>query len=180
MTGGTYELVRSDDGEYTARVSARGLAVLAAPAINRGTAFTYEQRAQLGLTGLLPTGVSTLDSQLRRTYAQFRQQSGDLAKWVYLTNLRSRNDVLFYRLLADHIEDGRKELNFSVWNTYTPKKKVRKLDELCDQVELGEMPLPSYLWVHRDAVMQEGDAALLCNWAKAEGERIKRVNGPIE
>jgi malate dehydrogenase (oxaloacetate-decarboxylating) len=105
VTGGSYELVRSEDGEYTARVSARGLAVLAAPAINRGTAFTYEQRAQLGLTGLLPTGVSTLDSQLRRTYAQFRQQSGDLAKWVYLTNLRSRNDVLFYRLLADHIEE---------------------------------------------------------------------------
>src|SRR3954470_7647823 len=77
VTGGSYELVRSEDGEYTARVSARGLAVLAAPAINRGTAFTYEQRAQLGLTGLLPTGVSTLDSQLRRTYAQFRQQSGD-------------------------------------------------------------------------------------------------------
>lgn len=105
MPEGSYELVQSDDGEYTARVSARGLAVLGASAINRGTAFTHEQRAELGLTGLLPTGVSTLDSQLRRTYSQFTRQPSNLAKWVYLTNLRSRNDVLFYRLLAEHIEE---------------------------------------------------------------------------
>ena len=101
----SYELVQSVDGDYTARVSARGLAVLAASAINRGTAFTHEQRAELGLTGLLPSGVSTLDSQLRRTYAQFSRQASDLAKWVYLTNLRNRNDVLFYKLLSEHIEE---------------------------------------------------------------------------
>src|SRR5215218_1694544 len=59
----------------------------------------------------------------------------------------------FNWLLADHIEDGRKELNFSVWNTYAVKKKVRKLDELCEQVEHGEMPLPSYLWIHHDAAL---------------------------
>jgi len=86
----------------------------------------------------------------------------------------------FSWLLADHIEDGRKELNLSVWNTYAPKKKIRKLDELCEQVERGEMPLPSYLWIHSEAVMRDGDTALLCNWAKAEGERIKQVSGPIE
>ncbi|HUR98961.1 MAG TPA: heme-binding domain-containing protein [Pyrinomonadaceae bacterium] len=86
----------------------------------------------------------------------------------------------FNWLLADHIEDGRKELNFSVWNTYTARKKVRKLDELCAEVEHGEMPLPSYLWIHRDAAIHASDAALLCDWAKAEGDRIRRVNGPIE
>ena len=105
MHEGSYELVRSTDGGYTARISARGMAVLASPMINRGTAFTREQRAELGLTGLLPSGVSTLDGQLRRTYAQFCEASGDLAKWVYLTNLRSRNEVLFYKLLAEHIEE---------------------------------------------------------------------------
>jgi malate dehydrogenase (oxaloacetate-decarboxylating) len=104
MPQGNYELVQSTDG-YTARIFARGAAVLANPTINRGTAFTYEQRRELGLTGLLPSGESTLDSQLRRTYAQYRAQATDLAKWVYLTNLRSRNEVLFYKLLSEHIEE---------------------------------------------------------------------------
>ena len=105
MFEGAYELVRSDDGGYTARILARGMVVLASPMINQGTAFTREQRRELGLTGLLPTAISSLDSQLRRTYAQFCRQGSDLSKWVYLTNLRSRNEVLFYKLLSEHIEE---------------------------------------------------------------------------
>jgi malate dehydrogenase (oxaloacetate-decarboxylating) len=104
MAVGTHELVRMADG-YLARVHARGAAVLATPRINRGTAFTLEERRQLGLTGLLPSGVSTLERQVRRTYAQYRSQSSDLAKWVYLANLRDRNEVLFFRLLTEHIEE---------------------------------------------------------------------------
>ena len=57
------------------------------------------------MTGLLPSGVSTLDGQLRRTYAQYSRQADDLAKWVYLANLRNRNEVLFYKLLSEHIEE---------------------------------------------------------------------------
>ena len=59
----------------------------------------------MGLTGLLPTGVSTLEGQLRRVYAQYSEQSNDLRKWVYLANLRDRNEVLFYRLLSEHISE---------------------------------------------------------------------------
>ena len=99
-----YEVVRTPD-DWTARISARGAAVLASPAINRGTAFTPEERHQLGLTGLLPSGVSTLDRQLRRTYTQYSRQGDDLAKWVYLTNLHNRNEVLFYKLLSEHLEE---------------------------------------------------------------------------
>jgi len=76
--------------------------------------------------------------------------------------------------LANHIRDARREMNFSVWNTYKPEKKVRKLAELCEQVENAAMRLPSYLWIHRDAVLKEGDAKLLCDWAKAESERIPK------
>ena len=104
MPEGSYELVRSSDG-WTARIAARGAAVLAIPAINRGTAFTAAQRHELGMTGLLPSGVPTLDGQLRRTYAQYSHQGDDLAKWVYLTNLHNRNEVLFYKLLSEHIEE---------------------------------------------------------------------------
>ena len=49
--------------------------------------------------------MSTLDGQLRRVYAQYREQANDLRKWVYLANLRDRNEVLFYRLLSEHIEE---------------------------------------------------------------------------
>ena len=59
----------------------------------------------MGLTGLLPTGVTTLEGQLRRVYAQYLEQANDLRKWVYLANLRDRNEVLFYRLLTEHISE---------------------------------------------------------------------------
>ncbi len=86
----------------------------------------------------------------------------------------------FNWFLADHIEAGRGEMNFSEWNTYKPEKKVRKLEELCEQVEEGAMPLPSYLWIHREAVLAEGEAGLLCKWAKAETARILSSNKPVE
>ena len=74
--------------------------------------------------------------------------------------------------LANHVRDGRKELNLSVWNTYTDKKKSHKLEELCEQVEQGAMPLPSYLWIHHDAALKEGEARILCDWANAERAKI--------
>ncbi len=104
MRQAPYELSPGPDG-VVARINARGSAVLASPSINRGTAFTLAEREALGLTGLLPTGVSTLESQQRRVYAQYLQQADDLRKWVYLANLRDRNEVLFYRLLTEHISE---------------------------------------------------------------------------
>ncbi len=104
MTERPYELVQSPAGTV-ARVRIRGSSVLSSPLLNRGTAFTAEERQALGLTGLLPHGVSTMEQQLRRTYAQFGRQADDLGKNVYLANLRDRNEVLFYRLLTEHLEE---------------------------------------------------------------------------
>jgi malate dehydrogenase (oxaloacetate-decarboxylating) len=88
-----------------ARVRLRGSAVLASPMLNRGTAFTLAERQALGLTGLLPDGVSTIEGQLARVYAQYRRQPDDLAKNLYLASLRDRNEVLFYWLLTEHIAE---------------------------------------------------------------------------
>jgi len=88
-----------------ARVRLRGTSVLASPLLNRGTAFTLAEREALGLTGLLPEGVSTVDGQLRRVYGQYLRQPDDLAKNLGLAALRDRNEVLFYRLLTEHIEE---------------------------------------------------------------------------
>ena len=81
MTQAPYELLPTPGG-VLARIHARVSAVLASRTINRGTAFTLPEREALGLTGLLPTGVSTLEGQLRRVYAQYREQANDLRKWV--------------------------------------------------------------------------------------------------
>jgi malate dehydrogenase (oxaloacetate-decarboxylating) len=99
-----YDLGRPEDG-YPVRIRARGNQVLSTPMINRGTAFTLEEREALGLTGLLPGGVSTIDGQLRRVYAQYLRQPDDLAKNVYLAHLRDRNEVLFYRLLTERVQE---------------------------------------------------------------------------
>lgn len=78
----------------------------------------------------------------------------------------------FSWFLAGHISDARQEMNFSIWNTYSPKKKSKKLEEICEKVEAGEMPLPSYLWIHRNAALSESDVRLLCDWAKQEKTRL--------
>jgi malate dehydrogenase (oxaloacetate-decarboxylating) len=99
-----YDIVQTEKG-LVYRVRARGTEVMREPMIYRGTAFTPEERRALGLVGLLPDGVTTLDSQARRVYAQYQRARDDLAKNVYLTALRDRNEVLFYRLLSDHVEE---------------------------------------------------------------------------
>lgn len=100
-----YELLVDGEGASVASIDAFGSTVLGTPAINRGSAFTIKERRALGLIGLLPPTVSTLDGQLRRTYAQYQAQGSDLRKWVYLASLRDRNEVLFYRLLTEHISE---------------------------------------------------------------------------
>lgn len=100
----SYEVLPGSHGKRVV-VHARGSEVLRIPRVNRGTAFTEQQRIDLGLVGLLPSGVTTFDVQLRRAYQQFQSASTNLAKFNYLQALRDRNTVLFYRLLADHLQE---------------------------------------------------------------------------
>lgn len=74
--------------------------------------------------------------------------------------------------LADHISEGRRELNFSEWGTYSAKKKAHKLEEIGKMLESGEMPLASYLWIHRDAVLDQEQVRMLSAWAKEEQKKI--------
>ena len=83
----------------------RGQDVLHRPLLNKGTAFTPEERTALGLTGLLPPAVKTLEQQAARAYGQFREQPNDLARNVYLAALHDRNEVLFYRLVTTHLRE---------------------------------------------------------------------------
>ncbi len=81
------------------------MAVLASPLLNKGTAFTVEEREELGLVGLLPAAISTLDAQADGAYLQYQRLPDALSKNIYLTALHDRNDVLFFRLLSDHLRE---------------------------------------------------------------------------
>ncbi|HWG25307.1 NAD-dependent malic enzyme [Actinospica sp.] len=79
--------------------------VLQDPMTNHGVAFSASERNAYGLTGRLPSTVLTLDQQAQRAYRQLLRQPDDLAKYVYLEQLHDRNEVLYYRVLADHLAE---------------------------------------------------------------------------
>ena len=81
------------------------MAVLTTPLLNKGSAFTLEEREALGLNGLLPPVVSTLESQVASAYAQYQRLPDALGKNIYLTALHDRNEVLFFRLLSEHLRE---------------------------------------------------------------------------
>ncbi|WP_131104596.1 NAD-dependent malic enzyme [Ornithinimicrobium sufpigmenti] len=96
---------RTVEGEETVQIAVRGRQVLARPMLNFGPGFTPEQRRALGLTGLLPPAVNTLTEQVRRTYDQFRGQPDALSKYVFLNALQDLNEILYYRLVAEHLPE---------------------------------------------------------------------------
>ena len=75
------------------------------PLWNKGTAYTEAERSALGLRGLLPSVVETLDQQAARCYQAFREQPTDIARHVNLRALQDTNETLFYRLVSEHVEE---------------------------------------------------------------------------
>ena len=82
-----------------------GMDLLNRPGLNKGTAFTEEERSKYSLYGLLPPHVETLDEQVGRAYEAYKRKDDDLERHIYLRALQDTNEVLFYRLLLDHIEE---------------------------------------------------------------------------
>jgi malic enzyme len=96
---------RTQPPKATVKAAARGADVLRNPRINKGTAFTAPERQQFGLEGLLPIQIKTQSQQAERIYEQLQAQNDDLQKYVLLSALLNRNQHLFYRVLADHLEE---------------------------------------------------------------------------
>jgi malate dehydrogenase (oxaloacetate-decarboxylating) len=93
------------EGNRLYETKARGLAVLNSPLLNKGTAFSADERKSLSLTGLLPPEISTLQAQVKRAYLQYEHLPDALSKNIYLTALHDRNEVLFYRLFSEHLRE---------------------------------------------------------------------------
>lgn len=75
--------------------------------------------------------------------------------------------------LDDHVQEGKKELNFNLFASYTPRRQYRKLEEIVEEVKEGKMPLDSYTWVHRDAKLTTEQRASITNWAEGVREMMR-------
>lgn len=95
----------TEDGKEVVEIAIRGKQILDRPMTNFSTAYTLEQREALGLTGLLPPAVTTLQIQIRRLYTQLSRLPTDLDKHVFLTQLHDRNEIAFHALLAEHLDE---------------------------------------------------------------------------
>ncbi|KAH0376470.1 hypothetical protein KCU89_g17963, partial [Aureobasidium melanogenum] len=82
-----------------------GSELLSCTYLNKGSAFTEEERDEFELVGLLPSNVQTLDEQVKRAYAQFSTRPDNLAKNTFMTSLKEQNEVLYYRLIQDHLKE---------------------------------------------------------------------------
>jgi len=94
-----------ETGEIYVPVMRRGKSVLSDPLLNKGTAFTDHERDILGLRGLLPARVTSLEEQAQRAYEHFLQASDDVARNLALSRLQDSNETLFFRLLVEHAEE---------------------------------------------------------------------------
>lgn len=74
--------------------------------------------------------------------------------------------------LANHIHEGKHELNFSQIGTYTKKRQIKKFTKIAKSVNEGWMPLSSYLWIHRDAVLSKEEAKAVADWANNLAEQL--------
>jgi malate dehydrogenase (oxaloacetate-decarboxylating)(NADP+) len=86
-------------------LSPTGVDLLHDPALNKGTAFSDEERDRLKLRGLLPPRVLTQEQQVRKVLENFRNQHSDIDRYSYLLSLQDRNERLFYRVVTDHLQE---------------------------------------------------------------------------
>lgn len=100
-----FETRRGDDGVHRMLVRFTGVPLLRMAATNKGTAFTQEERTALGLHGLLPPRVTTLEEQVDRVYAQYGRERAPLAKYQFLRALQERNETLFYAVVERYLAE---------------------------------------------------------------------------
>ena len=142
----------------------RGMALLHDPLLNKGTAFTEQERDALGLRGLLPPHVHTQEEQMARSLQQLRRMADPLDKYVALNALHDRNEALFFRVICDHVDEMQPLI-------YTPTVGVA-----CQRFgQIFQRPRGMFISAHDRGRV----AAVLRNWPRkagiivvTDGERI--------
>ena len=75
--------------------------------------------------------------------------------------------------LQSHIDEAKRNLNLSKFATYDANRREKKLEDMCEQVESAEMPLPSYTYIHRDAILTDSEKKALCDWTKSAVQSLQ-------
>jgi malate dehydrogenase (oxaloacetate-decarboxylating) len=100
-----FDIKKDSKGNEYMEVHLEGIALLRLVLSNKGTSFTMDERVELGLDGLLPPQVNTLEQQVDRVYRGYLRVSDPLGKYQYLRAVQERSEILFYALLAAHLEE---------------------------------------------------------------------------
>lgn len=100
-----YDVLRDAQGERYISTKVTGFSLLHIPLLNKSTGFTAEEKRRLGLEGLVPPHTSTFAEQKERTYLSYQRHRSDIEKHEFLRALQDRNEVLFYGVLEDHLEE---------------------------------------------------------------------------
>ena len=105
VRGNRYGVTAGYGGSGIIETALTGENILENPLLNKGSAFSEAERRELGLLGLLPPHVATIEQQLARTYENYLRKESDLERYIFLASLQDRNETLFYRLLWEHIRE---------------------------------------------------------------------------
>lgn len=100
-----FDIKRDDHGREYLEVYLDGIALLRLVLTNKGTAFSPDERVALGLDGLLPPQVNTMEQQIERVYAGFKREPSPILKYQYLRQLQERNEILFYAVLERYLTE---------------------------------------------------------------------------
>jgi malate dehydrogenase (oxaloacetate-decarboxylating) len=100
-----FDIKTDAEGNEYMEVYVRGMALLRLVLTNKGTAFSRDERVALGLDGLLPSQICTLEEQIERAYRGFRRNESPIAKYEFLRGLQDRQEVLFYALVCRHLDE---------------------------------------------------------------------------
>ena len=156
---------QNHDGRGYLEISLSGLNLLRSP-LNKGTAFTQQERLAFGLEGLLPPLVVDIEHQLVRTYRGFLRQSTDLQKYQFLRALQERNEVLFFAFLERHLDElmpivytptvGAAVEQYS--NLY---KTARGLIFTTDNIERADTVVANYPWEDVRMIVVTDSSAIL-------------------
>jgi hypothetical protein len=79
-------------------------------------------------------------------------------------------------MMASHVKEGKENLNFSDWKKYSKREQISKLNDICEMVEKGEMPLKSYTFMHSEAIILEYQQKDLCTWTEEAARKIMAGN----
>ncbi|CAF3168926.1 unnamed protein product [Rotaria socialis] len=149
-------------GVSKSRSSLKGVELLRNPALNKGMAFTLEERQHMGIHGLLPPAVLSQDVQTLRVMINFRRLNDDLDRYSELMNLSDRNEKLFYRVIADNIEE-------IIPIVYTPTVGLA-----CQKYGLVfKRPRGLFITIHDKGHIYD----ILCNWTEQQVKAIVVTDG---